>query len=467
MSQEEDLLDLCDDFDSAKPSGWSALQELERATKNCKQVLKQSQKNYDELLAKYNALRGQHNSGQVLHEAVADEEVTDAYVVFKEKLMQGAESGGSRAAKLLKEAVTSFVADIHPHQHSCRIEARVYANLKGLSHELFEEYGDRYPKFSKPHFPRALGAFAAGFSREEVFFDFTDVVDEQAVENKIVQLFQLHVKDPRCKHILFGASGSESYLHVLQAHLMVSGKFTLIQRGIADTSLLRLGLKGWVSSQVFDSLGEGDSIAYMSTEIASGEVNDGHHEIDIKAKRTRAYAMKAASSAPASALPTSVIPGRIPINAVGHRLDTHNIPPTGAQWTLYKARNSKKRLCTAFHLARACPMLGACHYDHTPISSDVYHCLQYTLKEYPCRRKGGCRQLDCFAGHICQRRACAQGRSAVCKFKDEVHCLDMKLVNWVEPETNTPRAEEHRDDKESSKTSMESWTTPTGLLIDL
>ena len=101
--------------------------------------------------------------------------------------MQGAGSGGSRAAKLLKETITSFIADFHPHQHSCHIHARVYANLKGLSLELFEEYGNRNPKFTKPNFPRALGGFAAGFSREEVFFDFVDVVDEQAVENKIVR----------------------------------------------------------------------------------------------------------------------------------------------------------------------------------------------------------------------------------------------------------------------------------------
>ena len=177
--------------------------------------------------------------------------------------------------------------------------------------------------------------------------------------------------------------------------------------------------------------------------------------------------MKAASYAPASPLPTSVIPERIPINAVGHRLDTYNIAPTGAQWSLYKARNSKKKLCSAFYLAHACPMPGSCHYDHTPISSDVYHCLQYMLKEYPCRKKGGCRRLDCFAGHICQRRACAQGKSAVCKFKYEVHCMDMKLANWVEPETDKSKSEERRDEKQSSKGSTQSCNTPTGLLIDL
>ena len=100
--------------------------------------------------------------------------------------MNGAESGGSRAAKLLKASVLKFLTDLYPDRHSHRIEARVYANLKGLSSEFVNEYCDRNPKFTKPNFSRALGAFAAGFSREKVLFDFIDVVDEQAVEMKIV-----------------------------------------------------------------------------------------------------------------------------------------------------------------------------------------------------------------------------------------------------------------------------------------
>lgn len=99
--------------------------------------------------------------------------------------MCGNESGGSHTAKLLKEAVTRYIADACQGKHISRIDARVYANLKSLSLEAVDEYSARQPYYKKPNIPRALGAFAAGFSREEVFFDFVDVAAEQAVEKRI------------------------------------------------------------------------------------------------------------------------------------------------------------------------------------------------------------------------------------------------------------------------------------------
>ena len=99
--------------------------------------------------------------------------------------MCGNESGGSHAAKLLKEAVARYIVDRFPGEQTCRVEARAYANLKSLSLEVTEKYRARNRHFRKPNLPRSLGAFAAGFSRAEVLFDFVDVVDEKAVEWKI------------------------------------------------------------------------------------------------------------------------------------------------------------------------------------------------------------------------------------------------------------------------------------------
>lgn len=99
--------------------------------------------------------------------------------------MQGADSSGSRTAKLLKEAAAELFANLYPGENSYRIVARVYTNLKGLSDEVFDDFDRQNPKLCRPNYPHALGAFAAGFSREEVFFDFVDVVDEETVERKI------------------------------------------------------------------------------------------------------------------------------------------------------------------------------------------------------------------------------------------------------------------------------------------
>lgn len=104
--------------------------------------------------------------------------------------MYGAESGGSQAAKLLKEAATKHIAEHHSDIASGRITARVYANLKELSTNIVERHDVDHTRLKLPHYPRALGAFAAGFSRADVWFDYTNVVEEEDVERKITGMCQ-------------------------------------------------------------------------------------------------------------------------------------------------------------------------------------------------------------------------------------------------------------------------------------
>lgn len=187
------------------------LTQNQAATEKCGQVLKQSRESYQLLLAKYNALKRSCGNGKAAADGGVNAEVTDSYVVvlidahshkvcdsdhimvlyltptqFKDNLMHGAESGGVQAARLLQEAVAGHLANALPSLKGCRVVARAYANLKSLSLEVIDQNGGRNPHYKKPIFTRALGAFAAGFSNKDAFFDFVDVVDEQAVENKIV-----------------------------------------------------------------------------------------------------------------------------------------------------------------------------------------------------------------------------------------------------------------------------------------
>jgi hypothetical protein len=70
-----------------------------------------------------------------------------------------------------------YLPNIDAERHGCRIVVRIYANLKSLSAEVIKENGAQ---------SRALAAFAAGFSREDVSFDFVDVGDENIVQAKII-----------------------------------------------------------------------------------------------------------------------------------------------------------------------------------------------------------------------------------------------------------------------------------------
>ena len=87
-------------------------------------------------------------------------------------MLRSSANGGSEAVKLLKDAVTQYINRLSPELWNFRIVARVYANLKSL---------DENEKGS-----RTLAGFAAVFSRENSFFDFIDVADEEIVKSKIV-----------------------------------------------------------------------------------------------------------------------------------------------------------------------------------------------------------------------------------------------------------------------------------------
>ena len=84
-------------------------------------------------------------------------------------------NGGSKTVKLLKDAVKQHLAKTMPNVGACRIVARVYANLKRLD-VSYQRNG-------------SLAGFAAGFSREDSFFDFVDVGDEQIVKSKILGMY--------------------------------------------------------------------------------------------------------------------------------------------------------------------------------------------------------------------------------------------------------------------------------------
>jgi hypothetical protein len=94
--------------------------------------------------------------------------------------MRGAESGGIKAAAVLKQAVTEYLTS-QSNKKSCRMVIRVYANLKKLSVDVTAQYAACDPGFGNPNFPR----FAAGFSCDDNFVDYVDVADDGAVERKI------------------------------------------------------------------------------------------------------------------------------------------------------------------------------------------------------------------------------------------------------------------------------------------
>ncbi|KAH7383245.1 hypothetical protein BKA66DRAFT_584843 [Pyrenochaeta sp. MPI-SDFR-AT-0127] len=450
MFKEDDMIDFDGGYNTPKPDDTKLNQEHGglTTTTDCASTVEQIQERYQKLLEQYNTLKKHSDEHGAVENTSTRSGETDPYVIalidahshrFKGNLMQGAESGGGHAAKMLREAITEYIATLGLEEHICRIDARVYANLKGLSLEIIKTNT----------FSRALGAFAGGFSRAGTFFDFVDVVDEATVESRIIDLFKMYVKDPQCKHLFFGASGSVKYVHVLQEHSVFAEKVTIVQRDAEDTSLTHLGLKGVVFSQTFDSL------AASSAAATTLRVNTGKSpKISLTAT---------------TPLPIKSVRGRIPVNAAGERLDIYLRTPTAAHWDHYNALIQDKKPCNAFHIEKSCSN-DPCGFDHSPITAGQRFCLDYFLKTYPCKNEGACRRLDCYHGHICQRNGCLGQKPGPCKFNYNTHHTDLRVAKWVRPENGDSESENRngsKDEEMSSKRSMESCKIPTGSLIDV
>lgn len=170
------------------------------------------------------------------------------------------------------------------------------------------------------------------------------------------------------------------------------------------------------------------------------------------------------------------IPGHIPLNIDGQRIDIVMFSPTTSQWNQWKQhdanaqKHQSSRIYYNFHLRSSCKD-ATCGFDHSYISPGVHYCLRYLVKVLPCKQHGGCRRLGCLKGHICQKKACIAGEARTCKFDDDRHNMDLRVAKWVKPGSDegprkdvitTPQVSE-----ETSGGSVESWGTSFINLIDL
>lgn len=130
-------------------------------------------------------------------------------------------------------------------------------------------------------------------------------------------------------------------------------------------------------------------------------------------------------------LPTTTVPGFIPLNKSNHRLDTYIAPPTTEEWAIYNARFRRKKPCNSFHLQRVCTSFH-CPFDHDALEPEARHALEYVLKCAPCPKKGECRRADCYYGHLCQKDGCV-GHMKGCRMKAEMHEVDPQLDIMVSP----------------------------------
>jgi len=136
-----------------------------------------------------------------------------------------------------------------------------------------------------------------------------------------------------------------------------------------------------------------------------------------------------------SVLPTSLIPGFIPVNKSLKRLDPYMPNPSQQEWKKYNTLFHQSKPCNALHLQGVCTTFP-CPFDHSPLDASTKRVLEYVVKCNPCPQKGECRKDDCIYGHVCQKDGCTtqsgQGIKG-CRFKADLHygVEDCKLGSLV------------------------------------
>ncbi|KAE8847463.1 hypothetical protein HRS9122_04370 [Pyrenophora teres f. teres] len=457
MHDIQDLMDLDGDYSTSNPDNASVLRDFEGVLSKCREAMSSSDSRYEELLAKYNELESKV-VGRVMQDTATPQTLTSQFVVvlvdahshkFRGNYIYGAESGGSQAAKLLKEATLKYINDYHPTIGSSCIHARIYANLKRLSVDVSKRRDNSNRKLKLPHYPRALGAFAAGFSRADAWFEYIDVVEEEDVQRKITALFRSYTKNPQCAHVFLAASGSEHYTRLVDGHHNCTDKFTMIPGGLQGNSVYP-DARLTTFANVFEQASSGRAPMNISCNDAE----------TLKKLSKVTTGQKATHSIPETR-------AGIPVNSDGDRIDDYMVPPTNSQWSIYEARVSENKLCTPFHLANGCENRTTCTYDHDRITPTITYCLRYTLRKVPCRKRGACRIQGCFMGHCCRNTACKDGKIRRCKLTPQMHGVDMRVADWVQPGDYEGGVKEEETEREEHETSAEPSGVRTGILIDI
>ncbi|KAF9699976.1 hypothetical protein EKO04_001266 [Ascochyta lentis] len=400
------------------------------------QTVEERRRSHEELLVEHRALQQELTELKNAQRVHGGERVVDPYVVvlidahshmFQIDLLRQSTNGGSKTAKVLKDQVEQYIGNMSPGAGTCRIVVRVYANLKGL---------DEDDKGS-----RTLAGFAAGFSREDSFFDFVDVGDEKIVKSKIVDLFKVSVKDPQCRH----------------THSQFQDKLSYIKGSVSDPGIENMRLRNVAFSQVFRANKETNPVSYTAGGVPSNVLQSGacwdfqngecfrkgckYKHIIAWAAPKRAPSIDTGSMysctppQPQIELPKTAVTGMIPVNPHGQRLDIYMSPPSNAQWARYTARTKVKKLCNAFHLQGFCS-IDPCEFDHSQIDGSLLEVLAFVAKGRPCKRRGACRHLDCDKGHVCQKPACTDAGKKVkgCMLGRDSHGIDLKVDKWASPD---------------------------------
>ncbi|KAI4128669.1 MAG: hypothetical protein LQ338_002615 [Usnochroma carphineum] len=353
-------------------------------------------------------------------------------MIFEDEMIRRGEMGGKEAATRLWNEIKDYVHEKLPDIPSdCRTVTRIYANLKGLADVCY--------KAGTVERSSTVEDFYRGFTGSKILFDFIDVgPGKDRADEKITELFKLHLSDYHCHHIFFGCSHDNGYARLLEQYTepTLTTRITLLE-GVPFEKELKF-LQSQYSTVKFDGLFRPQKINIHSQPqysvpqpapnrlveaspdnvgvplsqnfyqspfppiTSASNPSPAPSNPSIPNPRATSWATTATAAAhfvspPATPTPTVSHPitsEEIPRNRYGQRIDP---PIVYDKEVVNKVRNLK--LCNVYFLRRDCQYDPCTHSHKYKITKNELAALKTIARMVPCYYGSDCDDPKCIYGH--------------------------------------------------------------------
>ncbi|KAL6712703.1 hypothetical protein ACLMJK_000645 [Lecanora helva] len=374
-------------------------------------------------------------------------------MIFNDHLTAQGEAGGREAAGSLWNSVSEYVQKLNNIPSDYKIVTRIYANLKGL--------GEACRKAGLIDRSERIEDFARGFTGSKQLFDFVDVGQgKDRADDKLSEIFKLHLYDCHCRRIIFGCSHDNGYARLLEDIVEPStlGKITLLEGVPFERELAQLKFK--YEATRFEGLFRPSKIDVYQ-QAPDPSVQERANDLLQSAPDTKSqYQLPAiprqASTPPTNGFALNLSAPSWASTATAAPLQVASPPPTlrpavstneeilrnrygqridpGLKYTSDDVQRIKNvKMCSVHYLRKDCPH-DPCAYEHSyKANKNELAALRFLTRLIPCYFGSECEDPKCIYGHICPqsedgRDSC---RSLKCRFPKELHGIDKTPVKLM------------------------------------
>lgn len=327
----------------------------------------------------------------------------------------------------LQAQANELLGKMDPKLAHLPVVIRAFANIDGLSGHLL--------RLGLIQSRNALWDFANTFSQAFAGSDFVFVGSGKDRADKKIKgksdpdkqgssltgslgVFEQFVRNPTCRHIVFGACHDNGYVRLLEDFTedpTMVNRITLLHSFSVGREFQRLPFRSMEMDFIFqNSSPDASRISVLSNFQGVPATATSHSTI------AQAWASLRTEEAKRDANTThqGVLSQPVLVNAVDQRVDARLPIPSQAaidSWN-HKIKVAQMRYCRMHQLSGSCP--GSCGYSHGPLSDDERLVFQLNLRRGFCRTGLTCRDWKCHYGHNCMCK------KQSCKFPKEMHRVD-------------------------------------------